>query len=413
MKEKIIQHLDHPEEIEKLYRANKSSFKKSFSAIEADYSNHIVVQCWKARLENRKNEINWGSLNNFIWLLVLCTFTSILAKLPSIFSISEETYYSRNIGFILFPSLCIYFSSVQRLSVKKNTFIFIFIVSAVIFINLLPDARKSDTLILSCIHFPLLLWSLLGFSFTGNELFSVDKRMSFLRYNGDLLVLSAIILIAGGILTGITIGLFSLINMDISEFYFKYVVVAGLSSCPLLASYIIQHNPGLVNRISPIIAKIFTPLVLVTLVFYLFAIFTAGKNPYTDREFLLTFNLLLIGVMALIFFSLTEIKSGNGKGYMILLFLLSLTTILVNLIALSAILFRISEWGFSPNRITVLGGNVLILINLILVAFRLVKVVFYRYPYQSVNEATTQFLPLYTVWSFVVSFIFPFLFSFR
>ncbi|MEX2568811.1 MAG: hypothetical protein WD431_22910, partial [Cyclobacteriaceae bacterium] len=38
------------------------------------------------------------------------------------------------------------------------------------------------------------------------------------------------------------------------------------------------------------------------------------------------------------------------------LLLLSAVTIIVNGITLSAILFRISEWGITPNRAAVLGG---------------------------------------------------------
>jgi len=44
---------------------------------------------------------------------------------------------------------------------------------------------------------------------------------------------------------------------------------------------------------------------LITLVIYLISIILTGKDPYSDRDFLLVFNLMLLGVMAIIVFSVT------------------------------------------------------------------------------------------------------------
>src|SRR5690606_40819078 len=90
-------------------------------------------------------------------------------------------------------------------------------------------------------------------------------RLEFLRYNGDLLVMGTIIFIAGMILTAITVGLFKLIALNIEEFYFRYIGIFGLAAAPLLATYLVQVNPQLVGRVSPVIARIFTPFVLIML----------------------------------------------------------------------------------------------------------------------------------------------------
>ena len=133
-----------------------------------------------------------------------------------------------------------------------------------IFINILPGDNKSDTLILSCIHLPFFLWAVLGFSFVGDDVKSYKRRIDFLRYNGDLVVLTTLILIAGMVMTGITVGLFSLIGFSIKDFYFQWIVVFGVAASPIVATYVIQTNPQLVNKVSLVIAKIFSPLVLIT-----------------------------------------------------------------------------------------------------------------------------------------------------
>lgn len=283
-----------------------------------------------------------------------------------------------------------------------------------IFINLLPDNSKSDTLILSCIHLPLLLWSVLGFTFTGGRLSSSGERLGYLRYNGDLIVITAIILIAGGILTALTQGLFSLIEFEIVEFYMRYIVMPGAAAVPIIGTYVIEKNPQLVNKVSPVIAKIFCPVVLVTLIVYLIAIIISGKDPYNDREFLIAFNGLLIIVMAIIVFSIVETsKTDKNRIEILILFLLSAVTIIVNGIALSAILFRISEWGITPNRLAVLGGNILILINLLLVAYKLYRTLLNKSDRDEIGKTISAFLPIYTLWTVIVTFIFPLVFGFR
>jgi uncharacterized membrane protein YozB (DUF420 family) len=150
------------------------------------------------------------------------------------------------------------------------------------------------------------------------------------------------------------------------------------------------------------------------LVIYLVAMVYSGKDPYNDREFLLIFNALLVGVMAIIFFSGAETSKTNKSPLESwVLFLLSAVTIIVNGIALSAILFRISEWGITPNRAAVLGGNVLILINLLLVTAQLYKVLSKKADISGVGKVIGFYLPIYVIWAVVVTFIFPLIFGFK
>jgi hypothetical protein len=286
---------------------------------------------------------------------------------------------------------------------------------SVVFINIaFHEVRESDTMVLSCIHLVLFLWAILGFTFVEGKQNNLGKRLGYLKFNGDLIVITALILISGGIMSGLTVNLFQVIGLDIVPFYSKYVVVFGLAAVPIVGTYLTQTNPLLVGKVSPVIARIFSPLVLVMLVVYLVAMFFSGKDPYTDREFLLIFNALLVGVMAIIFFSVTESSNTTkSKTEVWVLMLLSAVTIVVNSIALSAIVFRISEWGITPNRAAVLGGNALILLNLLLVSTKLFKVVSNNAELYEVKKAISIFLPVYTIWTVIVTFLFPFIFGFK
>lgn len=414
MKDDILNTIYNPKQLEKLYRDNKTAFKSAFNLLYPELTDHPLANYWNERLNYESLEISWGSNKELTFVCIASLIAGSIAKFPALFNINPEFFYQRNLGFIFFPILTVYFIWRKGLSIKKIVFAGAAFLIAFIFINLLPADNKSDTLILSCIYLPLLLWAVLGFAYIGNNLKSSKNRLDFLRYNGDLIIMTGLLGISGGILSGITIGLFSAIGFNIEDFYFQNIGIFGAAALPIVATYITQTNPQLINKVSPVIAKLFSPLVLIMLVVYLVAILFSGKNPYNDRDFLLLFNGLLVGVMAIILFSVAETskKNENRTGSFIL-FALSIVTGIVNGISLSAILFRISEWGITPNRLAVLGGNILMLSNLLIVTFKLFKNVTKEGDRHEVENSISLFLPIYILWAIIVTFIFPFLYGFK
>ncbi|MCB0668827.1 MAG: hypothetical protein KDC80_23550 [Saprospiraceae bacterium] len=413
MIEQIKMNLQNPRELEKLYRNNKLQFKKTFDQLFPEIQDNQSAQFWNERLNFDHTGITWGTPKELYWVLALSFIAGLIARIPLLFDLDENYFYPRNLAFIVFPAMMIYFARKESLNIKKSIFIGLLLVISVIYINILPINSASDTLVLACIHLPIFTWGILGFTFTGNEFGILSRRIDFLRFNGDLLIMTTVLLIAGGVLSAVTVGLFELINLNIEEFYFANVAIWGAAAAPVVGTYLVRTNPQLVKNVSPVIARVFTPLVLVMIITYLIAIIYTGKDPYNDREFLLIFNLLLIGVMAIILFSISEtsINTGNKLNNWLLL-VLSLTTIVLNGIALSAILFRISEWGITPNRIAVLASNMLIIINLTLVAFGLFKSIKNPQALLSVENIIARFLPIYWIWIVIVVFVFPVLFGF-
>lgn len=414
MRNEILINLENPEKLEALYRSDKKSFRKEFLEMYPEVKGGSLAEFWKIRLNSAPDAISWGSRNEMLFVLLACGIAGLIAKLPDLLPISEEFFYTRNIGFLIFPFLTAYFGWKNQISIKNTAIIVVVILVSLLYINFLPNSiDSSDTLLLSCIHLPVLLWGILGISFAGDEINNYRKRLDFLSYNGDLLVMSAILVLAGILMTGITVGLFKLIGLQIEEFYFRYVVIFGLPAIPIFASFLTQTNPQLVNKVSPVIARIFSPLVLVMLIIYLGAIIYSGKDPYNDREFLLIFNLLLAGVIALIFFSVAENMQRERPTSLWVLLALSVVTAIINGIALSAIMFRISEWGFTPNRLAVLGVNILFLFHLLVIMTKLYQVLAKKRPITAIEKSITNYLPLYLAWAAAVVFIFPLLFSFN
>ncbi|MDP3945005.1 MAG: hypothetical protein Q8Q51_03840 [Lutibacter sp.] len=414
LKAEIIQNIDNPKQLEKLYRKNKKDFQRVFNAIYPEINDNSTAQIWNERLNYPQEEIFWGHKNDLIFVGVMIFIAGLIAQIPQFFNIDEDFFFPRNIGFIVFPMLTAYFAYKQNLGINKLLFPLLAILLSVFYINFLPDNDKSDSIILACIHLPIFLWTLVGYTFVGGHVNDSQKKIDFLRFNGDFAVMTAVMVLSGMLFTGITIGLFELIGLKIEDFFAQHIAVWGAPAIPILATYLVRNNPQLVNKISPVIARIFTPIVFAMLLIFLSAIIYTGKNIYNDRNFLIIFNALLIGVMAIILFSVTAAtKNANEKWNLLFLFGLSALTIILNGLALSAIAFRLVEFGVTPNRIAVLGANLLIFINLILVAHKLFLILRGKSEVQKVENIIALFIPIYGIWTALVTFLFPLLFNFK
>jgi hypothetical protein len=417
MIDKIKVNLSNPEILEDLYRSDRKNFKTAFDRIYPEIESSEPAKFWKARLEydNKPDILKAISLAEIITVAVVCLITAFLIRIPALFQtrLSEEIFYEKNAAIIVFLGLTLYTLRIQRLADTRKIIItaLAFLIPA-IYVNLLPWHASGDPVNLVYIHLPFLMWFIYGVSFTGHDLRDRKKRIDFIRFNGDLAIVYALIAIAGGLLTAITIGLFESIGLRIENFYFENIVLTGAVAAPVVATYLIEKFPALVSKTAPLIAGIFSPLVLLTLIIFLITIVVTGKDPYNDRNFLLIFNILLLGVMSIIIFSVSETSViKNQKFNIIVLFLLSIITIIIDLIALSAIFYRLGEYGLTPNRLAVLVSNLLVLINLILIMIDLFRINFKRKEFNLVEMTVSKFLPLYLIWIIVVIFGFPLIFG--
>jgi hypothetical protein len=419
MKERIKEHINNPEKLEQLYHDDRKAFESGFEEVYPEIEKSELSEYWKVRLDYNKvpDKIKKTNLLDIAILISACSIAGFLIKIPDIFNIrmTEYFFYAKNAGLIVFFGLTVYVAWMNRVfEPKRLSLILIAFLVLTLYVNLLPSVNDSASINLVYIHLPLLMWCIFGLVFIDFNLKDKIKRIEYIRYNGDLAILMAIIVIAGGILTGITIGLFEAIGIKIENFYMKNVVIIGAVSVPIVATYIIKNYTALTNKIAPVIANIFSPLVLLTAIIYLVALAVSGKDPYSDRDFLLIFNIMLLGVMAVIVFSISETSaSAKQKFNEMILFGLSITTVIIDLIALSAIFYRLGAFGITPNRLAVLGSNILILGNLVLIIIDLYKVNFKKVMIREVELTFAKYLPVYLIWILFVIFGFPLIFSMK
>ena len=413
MENEIKININNPKQLEKLYREHKGIFTAAFNNVYPEIQDEPAAQAWHERLNYKDESVFWGNKNEILFIVVAAFVGGLIAKMPSLLGIEYDVYMSKNIGFVVFPILTLYFIWKQQLAMTKFILPLILFIGSAIFVNSLPYNEKSSTFILTLMHLPIFLWAILGYVFIGGDLKNNQKKIAFLKFNGNFVIMTGLIFISGMFFTGITIALFELLKIDIKDFYFQQIAVWGLAAIPMLSTFLVQNNPELVNKVSPTIARIFTPIIFITLLVFLITLIYTGMNIYNDRNFLLLFNVLLIGVMAIILFSLTEVtNNASSKINLIILLGLALLTIIANAIALSAISFRLNEFGLSPNRLAVLGANLLMFAHLLVVSYGLIKNLNGKVTLQDVEAKIALFIPVYAVWAAFIAFAFPFIFQF-
>ncbi|MCP1144555.1 DUF4153 domain-containing protein [Lysinibacillus endophyticus] len=408
----VAEHIDNPHELERLYRNDPKVFKKLFSFAWEQHPESEVLRVWYERLhfkESTNTEKPPLLQKGFLFMGLLAILAGISSRIIFHF-VEQESIAPINIAFGVIPFIAAYFVYKNR---PKKGIIYslaaLFVISGV-YINTLP-LDYSDSIVLVYLHMPIFLWVVLGLAFTGNHFAKGNTRLAYIKFNLEFGILYASMAVSGMVLALLTLNLFSFVGLDIENFYFSNVVLFGAAALAVVAAYLVSMNLKLAKNITPYLAKIFSPLVLVTLVVYLITVIWVGKNPFLDRDFLIAFNGILLGVLAVTIFSVTENDTSKKKSISdyinVALIVLAL---LIDSVALSAIVFRLSSYGITPNRLAVLGANILIWANLIWIMFSYIRFLRNKTGAPTIQDAVTKYLPVYGIWAAIVIFTFPIIF---
>ncbi|WP_373284413.1 DUF4153 domain-containing protein [Pullulanibacillus pueri] len=409
----IIENIADPKALERLFREDPKAFKMAFSQAFEQNPDSQVLAVWYERLHFKaaaNTEKDVLPQKGFLFMGLLAILAGISTRI--IFHFVEiQAIAPLNLAFGVLPFIAAFF--VYKNTPKRNVLFFLialFLISGV-YLNMLPLNYK-DSIILAYLHLPIFLWGLVGLAFTGNEYGKGSIRLAYLKFNLNFFILYASMAISGMLLAAITMQLFSFVGLDIGEFYFKNIVLFGAAALAIVTSYLVSGNLKIAKHFTPYIAKIFSPLVLATLLVYLITVIWLGKNPFLDRNFLIAFNGILLGVLVVTIFSITESGIDEKKTISDYInFALIVLALIIDSVALSAIVFRLSSYGMTPNRFAVLGVNILIWANLIWIMLSYIRFLQNKTGPSTIQNAVTKYLPVYGLWAAFVTFTFPIIFN--
>ena len=349
----------------------------------------------------------------------LAVAAAVAIKLPNLFGFKwgvDEAFYARNMSLFVLPFLVGYFIWKRKLGTHTaavRALAAAFVIAAV-FANVYPFASdRSHTQILAAIHLPVALWLAVGIAYAGGRWSQVAGRMDFIRFSGELFIYFVLIALGGGLLTGFLMMMFTTIGIDAEWFVESWLLPCGAAGAVIVASWLVEAKQSVIENMAPVLTRLFTPLFTAVLVVFLATLLLTGRAVDIQRDMLIAFNGLLVIVLALLLYSLSARAPESPPGaFDVMQVVLLVAALIADALALWNIAARITEFGFTPNRVAVLGMNVILLVNLAWSAVLYVRFLQNRASLMELERWQTRYLPVYAAWAATVVIAFPPLFRY-
>jgi len=352
-----------------------------------------------------------AALTDAIVAFCLAVAAAVAIKLPALFGLDldeNEGFYLRNIGLFVLPLVTGYFVWKRGVSVGTVRWLAAAFVAAGVFANVYPFTPGGNTEALAALHAPIALWIVVGVAYAGGRWREVAGRMDFIRFSGELFIYYVLIALGGGVLTAFTMGIFEAIGIDIEPFFESWILPCGAMGGVLVASWLVETKQSVIENMAPVLARLFTPLFTIVLLVFLGLVLGTGRALDIEREVLIVFDLLLVVVLGLLLYSLSARDPRAPAGpFDIVQLVLVLSALVADAVALWAIAARITEFGFTPNRVAALGMNMILLVNLAWSAVLYLRFLRGRGGFADLERWQTNYLWVYAVWAAMVVIGFP------
>jgi len=390
----------------------------SLDAISNEFAREHSERLWKQLVMSSAAPLGAGAVEQTetVVALALAGLAALAVKAPSLFGLEwgVDMVLLRNAGFFVLPFLIGYLVWKRRLNARTRIWLALAFGVAALFANVYPFRAGGDTERLTVLHLPIALWLLVGVAYAGGRWGESARRMDFVRFSGELFIYYALIGLGGGVLIAFTMGMFHAISIDAEPLVEGWLVPSGMAGAVIVGSWLIEAKQSVIENMAPVLTRIFTPLFTLTLLAFLGTMLWTGRGIDVERNALIAFDLLLVLVLGLLLYSISARDPEAPPGaFDLLLVLLLASALIADAFALAAIGARISEFGFTPNRVAALGENVILLVNLGWSAVLYVRFLRGRGSFAGLERWQTAYLPAYSLWAAIVVIGFPPLFRFN
>ena len=348
----------------------------------------------------------------------LAVAAAVAIKVPALFGLQldehkDVRFYLRNASLLVLPLLTTYFAWKRRLKTRSFRWLAVAFTVAGVFANVYPFARASSTEVLMALHLPIALWLLVGIAYAEGRWSQADSRMDFIRFSGELFIYYVLIALGGGVLTAFMVMIFKAIGINIGPFIGAWLLPCGAAGAVLVASWLVEAKQSVIENMAPVLTRLFTPMFALMLIMFLGTLLWTGRGIDVTRDVLIAFDLLLVVVIGLLLYSASaRDPQSPPNSFDVVQVVLVVSALLADAVALWAIAARITEFGFTPNRVAALGENVILLVNLAWSAVVYLRFLRGRGSFTSLEKWQTNYLAVYGAWATMVVILFPPLFRY-
>jgi hypothetical protein len=326
---------------------------------------------------------------------------------------AEASFYLRNTALLALPFLIGFLAWRRSIPVRAIAGLAVPFIAAAILVNVFPFETGGDTEPLAAIHLPIILWLVAGVAYLGGAWRGDAPRMDFVRFTGEWFIYYALIAFGGVALSGLTLGVFAAIDIDVEPFIASWVLPCGAVGAVVVVAWLVEAKQSVIENMAPVLTSVFTPLFALMLVAAIAGMALTGNFVDAERDVLILFDVLLVIVVGLVLYSISARDSDATPTLMdAIQLVLVVSALVIDVLALAAILSRITEFGFTPNRTAGLGLNVVLLANLVWSAWLLSAFLRGRRQFSDLERWQTRYIPVYAVWAAIVVVAFPPLFGF-
>jgi hypothetical protein len=388
--------------------------------LSREFAREHSERLWKRLVVAEAGEGGGGWGREALVALCLAVAAAIAIKVPGLFGLSltgpeaAQSFYVRNISLFVLPFLAGFFAWKRGLDAAGLLGLAVPFVVGALVMNLLPLSPGGDTERLAALHLPIALWLAVGIGYAGGAWRSHDQRMNYVRFSGEWFIYYALIAMGGGVLMMSTMFIFSAIGLDAEWLLESWILPCGVMGAVIVAGWLVEAKQSVIENMAPVLTMLFTPLFTILLLAFLVTMVWTGSGINVEREVLIGFDLLLVLVVALLLYAISARDPQAEPGFFdVLQFVLVVCALLVDAMALWAILARISAFGFTPNRVAALGENLILVVNLGWSAVLYARFLGRRAGFAPLERWQTAYLPVYAVWAWMVVVMFPLVFRFQ
>ena len=327
--------------------------------------------------------------------------------------LDDGAVQARNLGLLVFPFLAGYLGWTRRLTPRVAAMLLVpFAVLATV-VNVYPFVPGGSTELLAILHAPVVLWLLAGVAYAGGSWRSDSRRMDFARFTGELAIYYTLLALGGAVLVGLTFAAMRVVGVDFDPVLEEWILPLAMPGALIVAAWLVEAKQNVVENIAPVLTRLFTPLTIVMLLTLLGVFTAAGGLVDVNRDLLILMDAILVLVLCLLLYSISARDPLAAPGLAdALQLVLVVAALAVDAVMLTAMLTRIAEFGFSPNKIAALGLNLLLLVHLVRAAWLGVGFLRRRRHFAQLERWQTTYLPVYGAWAAIVVLVFPPVFGF-
>jgi hypothetical protein len=374
-----------------------------------EHSGRLWKQLLSAQDEPSRTATGWVEAFAFA---VAAAVTIQVARLAAGFPDDEPRWFARNLSLFVLPFLAAYFAHRRALDPRAWLLTAVPFALAAVVVNVYPYDTDSDTEVLVAAHLPVVLWFAIALPYMSGTLRLHERRMDFVRFTGEWFIYYVLIALGGGVLMGITAAILDPTGVDVDRVA-EWVLPSGAAGAVVVAAWLVESKQRVVENMAPVLTMLFTPLFAVMLAVSVVVYAATGLGDAFDRDLVSVFDALLVVVLALVLYGMSAREPSTTPGWMDGIQLVAvLSALLLDLMVLGAMIARIGDLGFTPNRTAALGLNLVLLVNLAAAAWLAAQFLRRRTSLHRLERWQTSYLPVFAAWAAAVVVLLPPLFGF-